>query len=209
VVLWEVDIYPATGQVDRRSAEIVSDVADLGLDAQVRVVAAHGYLLEGDLSEAEVQQLAAKLLADHVVEKTVVARVGDAALNDSPIGESSLVHVLPKPGVMDPVAMTALKGIQDSGVQATQVRTFSKYWLADVDSETVQVISDKILANDSIEQVIYGSLDLDRLEHGVAYEFELKTVAIRELTDDELESLSSTGQLYLTLVEMQTIQQHF
>ena len=51
MVLWEVDIYPATGQVDRRSAEIVSDVADLGLDAQVRVVAAHGYLLEGDLSE--------------------------------------------------------------------------------------------------------------------------------------------------------------
>ncbi len=39
MVLWEVDIYPATGQVDRRSAEIVSDVADLGLDAQVRVVA--------------------------------------------------------------------------------------------------------------------------------------------------------------------------
>ncbi len=37
----------------------------------------------------------------------------------------------------------------------------------------------------------------------------MKTVAIRELTDDELESLSSTGQLYLTLVEMQTIQQHF
>ncbi|HIN54551.1 MAG TPA: phosphoribosylformylglycinamidine synthase subunit PurL [Planctomycetes bacterium] len=209
MVLWEVDIYPATGQVDRRSAEIVSDVADLGLAAQVRVVAAHGYLLEGDLSEAEVQQLAAKLLADHVVEKTVVAQVGDAALNESPIGESSLVHVLPKPGVMDPVAMTALTGIQDSGAQATQVRTFSKYWLADVDSETVRVISDKILANDSIEQVIYGSLDLDRLEHGVAYEFELKTVPIRELTDDQLESLSSTGQLYLTLVEMQTIQQHF
>ena len=132
MVLWEVDIYPATGQVDRRSAEIVSDVADLGLDAQVRVAAAHGYLLEGDLSEAEVQQLAAKILADHVVEKTVVAQVGDAALNESPIGESSLVHVLPKPGVMDPVAMTALKGIQDSGARATQVRTFSKYWLAEV-----------------------------------------------------------------------------
>ncbi|MBT4845954.1 MAG: phosphoribosylformylglycinamidine synthase, partial [Planctomycetaceae bacterium] len=198
MVLWEVDIYPATGQVDRRSAEIVNDIVDLGLDAQVRVAAAHGYLLEGDLSKAEVQLLAAKLLSDHIVEKTVVAQVGDAVLNESPIGESSLVHVLPKPGVMDPVAMTALKGIQDSGVQATQVRTFSKYWLADVDPETVRVISEKILANDSIEQVIYGNLGLDRLEHGAAYEFELKIVAIRELTNDELENLSATGQLYLT-----------
>ena len=44
---------------------------------------------------------------------------------------------------------------------------------------------------------------------GTAYEFELKKITIRSLNDDELEVLSKQGQLYLTLVEMQTIQKHF
>ena len=66
-----------------------------------------------------------------------------------------------------------------------------------------------MLANDAIEQIIVGPLDMDRLEVGSPYDFERVTVPIRELGDDELEQLSRRGQLYLTLVEMQTIQTHF
>ena len=44
---------------------------------------------------------------------------------------------------------------------------------------------------------------------GQPYEFELVHVPIRELDDDGLMQLSRDGQLYLTLVEMQTIQQYF
>jgi phosphoribosylformylglycinamidine synthase len=64
-------------------------------------------------------------------------------------------------------------------------------------------------ANDSIEQVVTGPLRLDRLRLGSNYRFELRRVPLRELTDDGLTRLSREGQLYLTLVEMRTIQQHF
>ncbi|MCP3694585.1 MAG: phosphoribosylformylglycinamidine synthase, partial [Planctomycetaceae bacterium] len=116
---------------------------------------------------------------------------------------------MPKPGVMDPVAQSALRAIQDFSLPAEAVRTFRKYWLNELDDAEVSLLCEKILANDSIEQVVVGSLQLDQLQVGSPYEFQLETVALRELDDEGLERLSREGQLYLTLVEMQTIQQHF
>ncbi len=207
--LWEIDIYPADGQVDRAGEELTSDAIDLGLDTSIQIAAAHGYLLEGDISESQANRLADKLLADSIVEKTVVAPVGDIRLQQSPTEDALLVNVLNKPGVMDPVAMSAQKGIEDLGVSAEQVRTFRKYWVTGVDQQSVNRLAEKVLANDAIEQVVHGPLELDALALGTPYEFELQTIAIRSLNDQQLETLSKEGQLYLTLVEMQTIQQHF
>lgn len=207
--LWEIDIYPADGQVDRAGEELTTDAIDLGLDDSIQVAAVHGYLLEGDIEEADANRLADKLLADSVVERTVVAQIGDPSLQQSPTEGALLVYVINKPGVMDPVAMSAQKGIQDLGVAVDQVRTFRKYWVSGVDQDSVNRLAEKVLANDAIEQVVHGPLQLSALALGNAYEFELKTVEIRSLSDDELEVLSKQGQLYLTLVEMQTIQKRF
>ena len=207
--LWEIDIYPAAGHVDRAGEEVTSDAVDLGLDPAIKVAAVHGYLLEGDIAAEEAKMLADKLLADSVVEKTVVAEVGAAELQQSPVADALLVHVINKPGVMDPVAMSAQKGIQDLGVAVDQVSTFRKYWVTGVDQESVNRLAEKVLANDAIEEAVHGPLELDALAVGTAYQFELNIVPIRELDNDALELLSKEGQLYLTLVEMQTIQKHF
>ena len=50
---------------------------------------------------------------------------------------------------------------------------------------------------------------MDQLDVGSVTEFELVTVPIRELDDEGLTALSRDGQLYLTLVEMQTIRDQF
>ncbi|HIN95603.1 MAG TPA: phosphoribosylformylglycinamidine synthase subunit PurL, partial [Planctomycetes bacterium] len=118
-------------------------------------------------------------------------------------------HVMPKPGVMDPVAQSTLRAIQDFSFPAQAVRTFRKYWLSELADAEVKLLCEKILANDSIEQVVVGSLQLDQLQVGSTYEFQLKIVELSALDDEELERFSREGQLYLTLVEMQTIQQHF
>ncbi len=72
-----------------------------------------------------------------------------------------------------------------------------------------RLLGNRVLANDAIEQVYFGPLALDRLELGRPYEFQLRTVAIRDLDDDRLMKLSREGQLYLQLAEMQTIRQYF
>ena len=89
--LWEIDIYPADGQVDRAGEELTTDAIDLGLDDSIQVAAVHGYLLEGDIEAADASRLADKLLADSVVERTVVAQIGDPSLQQSPTEGALLV----------------------------------------------------------------------------------------------------------------------
>ena len=214
MTLWEVDIYPAPGQIDRLGRTVAAEAADLGLLGTIDgesadVTAARGYLIQGDLGDDQIRDLAAQLLADGIVEKTVIAPVGDERLAAPPNGKPQLVHVLPKPGVMDPVAQSALAAIKDFGLDVEAVKTLNKFWLPKLDSARLQSICERILANDSIEQVVRGPLQIDQLDFGVPYSFEQIEIELRSLADTELEKLSREQQLYLTLVEMQTIQQHY
>ncbi len=208
-MLWEVDIYPATGEVDRVAERIAAEAADLGIRTPLSLAAAHGYLIQGSLEREQVEALARSLFADEIVERTIVGRVGDAELERAPEGKPQLVHVLLKPGVTDPVAQTAQQVLGDLQIGVEAVRTLRKYWFAPLPDDVLDTVCSRLLANDSIEQVIVGPLRLDHLQLGSPYEFQLITVPIRELDDEGLQRLSREGQLYLSLTEMQTIQQRF
>ena len=209
MTLWEIDIYPAIGQPDRMGLAVASDATDVGLARGLKVTAARSFLVQGELNADQAQKLADELFVDGVVERAVVAPVGDARLNQPPSGGSRLVHVMLKPGVMDPVAQSALSAIADFGLRAAAVRTLRKYWFGDVSDQVLSALASRILANDSIEQVVLGPLRLERLQLGSPYAFELRRIPLRGLDDAGLMKLSREGQLYLTLVEMQTIQAHF
>src|SRR5689334_9778432 len=106
-MLWEIDIYAAAGEVDRPAERLRHDARDLGLSGEFAVTTASGYLVEGAIDPDQVERLGRELLADPVVERTLVAPVGDARLAKPPVAGQQLIHVLPKPGVMDPVAQSA------------------------------------------------------------------------------------------------------
>ncbi|MCC7084533.1 MAG: phosphoribosylformylglycinamidine synthase subunit PurL [Pirellulales bacterium] len=208
-MLWEIDIYPAAGQPNPLAQRVAADAAELGIAPGLTVSAAMGYLLQGRLDRGDVDRLAYQLFADPVVERPVIATVGDAILNRPPQPGAALFHVLPKPGVMDPVAQSVQGAIADCGLSVDAVRTLRKYWITNLPASQSSLLSTKVLANDAIEQVVVGPLQFDRLEVGSDYRFELLTVALRELDDAALIKLSRDGQLYLQLAEMQTIQRHF
>ena len=208
-MLWEVDIYPAEGQPDLIAEQVAADAADLGLAADLAVSCARGYLIQGALDREQVARIADELLADRVVERTVVAPAGDDALARPPDGDRRLIHVLPKPGVMDPVAQSARAAIADFDIPAEAVRTLKKYWIGRLADDRLELLSSKILANDAIEQVIVGPLGFEHLEVGSPYEFKLVTVPIGRMDDAALERLSREGQLFLSLTEMQTIRARF
>ena len=162
-MLWEIDIYPNHGQPDLIGDQVAADAADLGLGAGLAVSAARGYLVQAELDRQQVMRIAHELLADRVVERTVVAPVGDEALSQTPGEHQRLVHVLPKPGVMDPVAQSALTAIGDFGFQAEAVRTLKKDWIGDLPHDKLELVISKILANDAVEQAIVGPLTWERL----------------------------------------------
>jgi phosphoribosylformylglycinamidine synthase subunit PurSL len=207
--LWEVDIYPAHGQPDLIARGVKASAADLGLPADLAVTAARSYLIQGVLSAADIERIAGELLADAIVERTVIAPVGDERLSESPDGCPRLIHVLPKPGVMDPVAQSAVSAVADLGLKAEAVRTMKKYWIGRLGDDRLDLLCSKVLANDAVEQVIVGPLRFERLEVGSPYTFQRTEVPIRGMDNAALERLSRDGQLFLSLVEMQTIRGHF
>ena len=213
-MLWEVDIYPGPGEPDRGGSAVAAAAQQLGVADSLRVATAHGYLVQGELDCGQVDRVAGQLLVDNVVERAVIAPVGDGRLIDPgeaglPGGAWQVVYVLPKPGVMDPVAQSALAAVADLNLKADAIRTLRKYWLADVSLSKLNLLASKVLANDAIEQVFVGTLPFKKLELGSPYRFELVTVPLRSLDDQWLVGMSREGQLYLSLVEMQTIQAHF
>lgn len=207
--LWQIDIYPAEDQVDREAIRTAEEIAELGLGHDVSIAFAKSFLVQGDFAHDEATRLADTLLCDSVTERSVVAIAGQDTLNEPPRSETTLVNVLPKPGVMDPVAASTIGAAQDAGFDVHAVRTLRKYWLGEVADSSLDSICRRALSNDAIEQVVVGPLEMDQLDLGAPYEFELVTVPIRELDDEGLNRLSREGQLYLTLVEMQTIRSHF
>lgn len=208
-MLWEIDIYPAVGQPDLVAQSIASDAPDLGLDPNFQIKTARGYLVEGNFTADQIQDVANQLFADSVVETTLVGTVDDTKFSQAPDGVAELVHVLPKPGVTDAVAESAHQAMVDLGHSPTAIRTFSKYWVSNLPDDQLQLLCEKLLANDSIEEVRRGALDLKELGHGEAYQFELLTFEIRNATEEQLLKINSDGQLSLNLDELKTIQQHY
>jgi phosphoribosylformylglycinamidine synthase len=209
VTLWEVDIFPAAGRSDTLAQALALEAAELGLGQDLAFATARGFLLQGALSEAEVTRIARELLADLVVETPVIHRVGEAALNQPRNGLAKLLHVLPKPGVTDAVAASTQKAIADFGLQADAVITLRKYWLKELDATRLKSLTYKLLANDSIEQVVHGPLTMKEIHLGAPYKFQLEIVPIRDLNGEQLLALSKARTLSCTLVEMETIQAHF
>lgn len=95
------------------------------------------------------------------------------------------------------------------GYPVDAVRTFRKYHVRELPDQQVRELATKLLFNDAIEQVVFGSLHIPTLIVDQSCEFDLQTVPLKDADDDQLQQISRSGGLSLTLVEMQTIQQHF
>jgi phosphoribosylformylglycinamidine synthase len=207
--LWEIDIYPSAGQPDTAGTSLAIEARDLGLADGLQVTATRGFLVQANAGEDSIRHVATTLLADPVTEKAIIAPVGDVSLTQPPGANSTLVHVLFKPGVMDPVALSTKQALLDLKLDVEEVRTLRKYWLSPLSPSDLNRLTSKLLSNDSIEQVVIGPLNIDHLDIGTKYELKLAHVPLRSLTDDELVKLSRDHQLSLSLAEMKTIQAHY
>lgn len=207
-MLWEIEVRMRDGELDREGDRVLGECRTLALSSVSAVRSARSFVVEADLAEPEIVRLATRLLIDPVVE---VARIHELPDRTSTTANGSvLINVLFKPGVTDNVANSTRSALLDLGFSVDAVATCRKYWinpeLTDADRKRLET---RVLANDAIEQVIEGPLPLDSISMGSQYNFLLNTVAIREMDNDQLIELSRTGQLYLDLTEMQTIQAHF
>jgi phosphoribosylformylglycinamidine synthase len=202
-MIWEIEIQ--SKGADRERARIAEDVAlltherrDTGLKRCSR-----GYLVEGELSQEQMDRLLADLLVDPLVEKGQSRPVSSAVSASGDI----VWTVLPKPGVMDPAALSVMEASRDIGIPLESVRTFRRYYFAD--GRLDEKILARVIANDAIDLIVGGPLSLQHLGIGQSYLFSRAKVPICRLSEGELAELSRTAQLYLSVAEMKAIQAHY
>lgn len=207
-MLWEIEVRGVATEVDREGLNVVEECRTLRLDSIESVHTARSFLIEADLGQDQIEQLSRQLLVDAVVETATVRQLPDR--DGAAVSGKRLLNVLLKPGVTDNVANSTLSALQGLGYEVASVATCRKYWINDsARPEDVNRLKSRVLSNDAIELVVDGPLQLESIAVGSEYQFALQHVAMRSMTDAELEDLSRTGQLYLDLTEMQTIQAHF
>lgn len=202
VTVWQIELVPADGQRDRVAEELIAEARDIGLTDPIQVQTARGFLLQGSLESNQVEAIAQQLLAEPVVETYRIE-------NRNVGSDSGNIFVLPKPGVTDAQAETALAAMQALDYPVEAVRTFRKFQFQNQSIDQLQHLAKTLLFNDAIEQVVFGALEIENLLSQQPYAFDLQTVPLRQADADDLNRISREGGLSLTLVEMQTIQHHF
>ncbi len=205
-MLWQINVLPKPGQLDRLGQSVSAMCREAGLP-DVKIAGGRGFLVQGKLSEQDAHQIAKQVFVDSVVEDYCLARPGQAILNQL-LAEGELFYVMPKAGVTDPEAETAKQAVLRLGFDVSQIRTFRRILTVPLAPDVKQSFC-SLLANDSIEQLVNGPIEMEEIQLGHQYDFELRHVPLLGADDDQLVAISKEWQLSLTLIEMQTIQAHF
>ncbi len=206
-MLWEVDVHPRDAATDHRARAVVAGAAELGIAGVSRARAAAGWLIEGDLARADVEKLAAAVLADPVTESFTIAEAGTADAGEP--GLPTVLRVLPRAGVTDPAAETALEAFRLVGPRPVAVRSVRTYWLPALDRAAAERLAWKLLASEAIHDVVIGPLPLRTLAGGKPWSFSEQTVPLAGLDDAALDRLSRDRCLALSAAELRAVRDHF
>ena len=212
---WRVEVFRRATAPDSEGEHAAAALLEFGIRAPGEasaptVRAGKGYLLSPHYERAMVEEIAAGLLADPVLDE---ARI--AAPNSEPGSERGhRILVMRRPGVMDPVANTVEELLVHTGrvprEGAPGVATFQVLEVdGPLDSTVLADAARRLFANETIELL---RLDREDLPYGEPFASSPRgpvEVPIRSLDDASLERLSLEGQLSLTLPEMRAIQAHF
>ena len=210
-MLWDVTIRPKPGRRDAGAGRAADAARGFGIRC-VPTASARSFLIEGELSRERIEADAVPLLCDPVIEEaTVWPLPAPKAEVPRDLGFGGLtLNVLYLPGVTDNVARSAKGALERLGVAAANVASVRKYAVPD-DAAPGEIdrLCRRVLANDSVEYVARGPLQLETLALGKPYVFRRVEVPLRGMDDDAMLRLSKDGQLSLSLAEMKMVQAHF
>ena len=205
-MIHRVEIYTKSDYEDVRGQEVLANIAQLGIETVEAVQELRVFLLEGDVGSEAVQRIACEVLVDPVSEGYCVGQSGAPA----GLAQATIMEVHLKPGVTDPVAASTMMAVVDMGLELESVRTARKYvLLGGLNEKQKQLIAQRVLANDCIEEVIFGADAEMPLAHVEPYQLKIGQIPIRELGEQELEEISGKMDLFLNAAEMRAIQDYY
>jgi phosphoribosylformylglycinamidine synthase II len=205
-MIFRIETFSKPDFPDPHGQQIKSDIEQLGIRTITIVQSIRVFLIEGQLDNPQLERIARELLADPISEDYFIGHA------DPPPGlaHANLFEVHLKPGVTDTIAASTLLAINDIKIHPTSIRTARKYiLLGTLNEKQKQVIAKRVLGNDCIEEVIIGLDKETPSPHVNPYQLQLQNIPIRDLDDDQLQTLSQSRDLFLNLAEMRTIQSYY
>jgi phosphoribosylformylglycinamidine synthase len=215
-VVHRVEVALAPGQIDPAGRDALAELGAAGLKgvADVRVV--RTYFLEGTraaLTPAALLRAAKEVLADpvmdvHAVDRPVIRAGADARP----------VTVSRRPGVTDPEAESARATLASIGIHVRRVKTARTYWIRGVPApegaaterpDPLLAAAVRALGNEVIEEVSLGAIETYRFPDPPPAPAGRRTVALRDLSPEEMGDLSKAMGLSLSLLEMAAVREHF
>ena len=196
-----IEVRPKRGSPDTRGQAVAAlAAAEPGLTPPTHVHSAQVYLIQGELSENQLQTVAQEILADPVTQH---ATLGTLAC------DGCMIEVLPLPGVSDPAAESVETAVEHLTGERVHVLTGDRWDLGGVTQEQAGAIAERYLANPVVHLVRTSPWLPDKFPQASHRTPEVVRVAICNLTDSELEKLSREAHLFLSLPEMRAIQSEY
>ena len=208
MAVYRVEVFPRHEKsAAARNESVLAELRTAGLPGLSALHTARLFFLEGDLSSADVEHIAATLLTDSVIEASRVLTEADTV--ESP-AEATAIEILPRPGVMDPVADSVQAELRAEGYTVESIRTGRRFELSGAGSDDeVLAAAQRVLANDCIEELVIGSVGVQPMPRPPIRPFELRHVEMRQLDHAGLKKLSRDGHLFLSDEEMAAVQEYF
>jgi phosphoribosylformylglycinamidine (FGAM) synthase PurS component len=147
-------VYIKNGLVDAVGDGLLPDIADLGIGGVTAARHISVYTIAGNTRETALRRIGAELLADPITQEFAIGAPPETLTHGAWV-----VHVQYNPGVTDPVAESAAKGIADIDVTGVDsVRTSRIYVLrgkakkSDVDEICRRLLANNVIQSYSIEK---------------------------------------------------------
>lgn len=193
---------------------VVRNVRALGIQGLTSCRIIRLYFLSADPGTESLQRLCAFLLADPVTERAEWAPLDAAHSTDTvnttdTTSATHAVEVALRPGVTDVTARELARGMEELGLPSCEVSTATRYELeGSLSRDEIDRIARTLLCNDTIEQY---SLSGITPQFGVdaAGRAHVERVALLDLDDDALATLSRERVLSLDRAEMRVIRDFF
>ncbi len=205
---WRIDVLARPEHHDPMGTAALRALRAAGLDGIQDVRSRRGYLLAAELPEDKVRSFARAVLCDPVIDQFVVHAPDAKAQLQKP--GVTMVAIVPRAGVTDPVAHSVQKALTDLGMPAVAAGTYRAFdVLGAIDGKQLLAIARKALANDVIQDVLLNALPAGLPGASPATDLAVHPIPLAHLDTAGLEKLSKDGGLALDGAEMTAIQQHF
>lgn len=196
---------------DPRSTTYLTDAHALGLKLITHLECQDLYFIEGQIDETDLQRLASELLSDPIAQ---TAEWGRLFLTSNPRNRQSTgytVEVALNPGVTDPVAEQIVRAARVLGIPGVERASTGLRFVVHgehLEEADLHLLARRLLANPVIQRYTLGEVQPVFPQPAQA-SGNVDTIPIRNLSGEQLLSISRDRRAALDLAEMRAIQDYF